>query len=80
MCLATPGQIISIEPDQKNGLVSFQGLKKRVNLSLVKVKKGDWVVVHAGFAIQKLIQKDAQQVFQMLKRNRKISQSAQSGS
>lgn len=80
MCLATPGQIISIEPDQKNGLVSFQGLKKRVNLSLVKVKKGDWVVVHAGFAIQKLIQKDAQQVFQMLKRNRKISQSAQSRS
>jgi len=52
MCLAIPGKIIAI----KNQLatVDFDGIKKEINISLVSVKIGDHVMVHAGFAIEKM--------------------------
>ena len=52
MCLAIPGKIIKI----KNQLatVNFNGIEKEVNVSLVSVEKGDYVIVHAGFAISKV--------------------------
>ncbi len=52
MCLAIPGKIIKI----KNQLaeVDFQGVKKEINISIVDVKVGDYVMVHAGFAIEKM--------------------------
>jgi hydrogenase expression/formation protein HypC len=52
MCLAIPGKIIKI----KNQLatVDFSGITKEINISLVDVKVGDHVMVHAGFAIEKM--------------------------
>ena len=52
MCLAYPGKIKSIKGE--NAVVDFSGIKKEVNISFVKVKVGDCVIVHAGFAIEKL--------------------------
>jgi hydrogenase expression/formation protein HypC len=53
MCLAVPGKIVEIEG--KYALVDFNGVKKRVNILLTPaVKRGDWVIVHTGFALQKL--------------------------
>ena len=52
MCLATPGKIIEVKKGKK-ALVDFQGLKKEIDISLVKASVGDWVIVHAGFAIEK---------------------------
>ena len=50
MCLAVFGKLI----DKENRLVDFKGIKRKVNLSLIKdVKEGDFLLVHAGFAIQK---------------------------
>lgn len=61
MCLAFPGKIISISGQQ--AIVDFGGIKKEINLTLVpEVKKGDYAVVHAGFAIQILSEKDAWEV------------------
>jgi len=57
MCLAFPGKIEKIKGQK--AIVDFNGIKREVNISLVKVKVGDWVNVHAGFAIQKLSKKDA---------------------
>lgn len=57
MCLAFPGKVISIKNDA--ALVDFDGIKKEVNITLVDVKKGDYIIVHAGFAIQKLTEEDA---------------------
>lgn len=65
MCLAIPGKIISKRGEQS--IVDFDGIRKEVNTLLVKAKKGDWVIVHAGFAIQKLSQKDAQEVLKLNK-------------
>ena len=50
MCLAVPGKIINIEGNQAE--VDFGGVVRKVNVSLVESAPGDWVVVHAGFAIE----------------------------
>ena len=55
MCLAIPAEIISI--DNTKALVDFGGTRREVDVSLVEVNTGDYVIVHAGFAI-KVMQKD----------------------
>ena len=50
MCVAYPGRVVSIEGT--HGMVDFSGSAVRVNLSMVPVKLGDYVLVHAGMAIQ----------------------------
>jgi hydrogenase expression/formation protein HypC len=52
MCYAIPGKILSIE--KGNALIDFGGVQKRANMSFVKCRPGDFVLVHAGFAIQKV--------------------------
>jgi len=55
MCLAVPGQVLSIEGEDaltRQGRVKFGGIVKQVNLAYVpEVAVGDYVLVHAGFAI-----------------------------
>lgn len=59
MCLAIPGKIISAKNQQ--AVVDFDGAKKEINLALVEAEAGDWVIVHAGFAIEKLDEKEARE-------------------
>jgi len=64
MCLAIPGQIISIsdnnDPLARKGQVNFSGVRKEVSLAYVpEAKINDYVVVHAGFAISVLDEADA---------------------
>ena len=55
MCLAVPGQLLSIDGDDpltRQGRVAFAGVVKQVNLAYApEAKTGDYVLVHAGFAI-----------------------------
>ncbi|MBE9242620.1 HypC/HybG/HupF family hydrogenase formation chaperone [Synechocystis salina] len=56
MCLALPGQVVSLIPHSDPlllaGKVSFGGIIKTVSLAYVpEVKVGDYVIVHVGFAI-----------------------------
>lgn len=77
MCLAVPGKILSIT-DEDNDLlrtarVSFGGIVKEISLAGVpEAKPGDYVIVHAGFALARLDEQEAQRVFTML---RKIKES-----
>ncbi|PKL72374.1 HypC/HybG/HupF family hydrogenase formation chaperone [Candidatus Kuenenbacteria bacterium HGW-Kuenenbacteria-1] len=57
MCLAIPGKIIKI--NKEKAIVDFDGIKKEINISLVKVKIKDYVIIHAGFAIQKIEKQEA---------------------
>lgn len=57
MCLAIPGKIIKI--NNQLATVDFNGIEKEINISLVDAKKGDFVIVHAGFAIEKVSHEDA---------------------
>jgi hydrogenase expression/formation protein HypC len=71
MCLAIPGQLLSMtgdEPLARMGRVSFGGVIKEVSLAYVpEVAVGDYVIVHVGFAIGRLDEEEAQQVFEYLK-------------
>lgn len=66
MCLAIPGKIIEIKKNQQ-ATADFNGIEKEINISLVEVKKGDYVIVHAGFAIEKMEKKDAESINDLLK-------------
>lgn len=65
MCLAVPAEII--EKSGEDAKVDFGGgTLKNINVSLVEAKVGDYVIVHAGFAIQVLDLKTAQETLKML--------------
>jgi hydrogenase expression/formation protein HypC len=58
MCLAVPGRIVS--RDEAVGIVDIRGNRLRAGLALVpEAKVGDWVLVHAGFAITQVTAQDA---------------------
>lgn len=57
MCLAIPGKIIELKGEK--AVADFQGIRKEINISLVPAKMGDYVMVHAGFAIEKLYLEDS---------------------
>lgn len=68
MCLAIPGKIIALNPEKQTATVDYgSGTKRKANVSLVKVKVGDYVLVHAGFAIQVLDQEEAQETLALFR-------------
>lgn len=71
MCLAIPGKIKSIDKKTHHATVSFDGVEKEINTEVVDVKVGDYVVVHAGYAIQKLEKQDATKILALFKQNKK---------
>ncbi len=83
MCLAVPGKILNIEGDDPltlSGRVDFAGIVKQVNLAYVpEAKTGDYVLVHAGFAISVIDQEQADLVFDFLKRMDENDDPAESG-
>jgi hydrogenase expression/formation protein HypC len=60
MCLAIPARVESlVEPD--NAIVDLAGVRKEISLALVEdVAVGDYVIVHVGYALQKLDEEEAQ--------------------
>ncbi|MFH1187507.1 MAG: HypC/HybG/HupF family hydrogenase formation chaperone [bacterium] len=65
MCLAIPGKIINIS-SATHAKVDFGGVFRKVNIELVEPSAGDYVVVHAGFAISVLSAKDAKENLRLL--------------
>jgi hydrogenase expression/formation protein HypC len=71
MCLAVPMKLIKIEGEM--GLVEVGGVQREVGLQLVEdVKTGDYLIVHAGFAIQKLNEKDALETLALFREMEKL--------
>jgi len=78
MCLGIPGEVIEIREDADHltmGRVSFGGLVKEVCLSYVpEAEIGDYVIVHVGFAISKIDESEARQVFEYLEQMGEIEE------
>jgi len=66
MCVGVPMQVISIEGDQ--AMTEVDGVKREASLMLLdEVAVGDFVIIHAGFAISKLDEEDARETLAMMR-------------
>ena len=66
MCLGIPMKILKI--DGERALADLSGVKKEISIQLMEsVKLGDYVIVHAGFAIEKLSESEARETLKLLK-------------
>ncbi|MBD2385300.1 HypC/HybG/HupF family hydrogenase formation chaperone [Cylindrospermum sp. FACHB-282] len=74
MCLGIPGQIIEItNPEHKLAIVNIGGVKRQVNIACIVDEQhppetciGEWVLVHVGFAMNRINQQDAAETLQLL--------------
>ena len=77
MCLGIPGQIVAItHADHKLAMVDVMGVRREINIACivndehpVESCMGDWVLVHVGFAMSRIDEKEARltlEVLQML--------------
>lgn len=66
MCLGFPGKII--EMDEAMAIVDIAGTKREVSLAMLpdEVNVGDYVMVHVGFAIAKMDEKEAEETLKVL--------------
>jgi len=68
VCLAIPGKIVEIDIKKQSATVDYgSGTKRKANVSLVEVKIGDYILVHAGFAIQVLDEKEAKETLALFR-------------
>lgn len=65
MCLAIPAKIESIDGDRAQA--DIRGLKRRIGLALLPdARVGEYVLLHAGFAIQRIDQHEAEETYRLL--------------
>jgi len=68
MCLGIPAKVIEVG-QQKQGKIDYLGTRVKTNFSLLEdIKPGDWVIVHAGFAISKLNEEEAEKTLELIKK------------
>ena len=76
MCLGIPGRVVEIsDPEKKLGLVEVGGVRRQVNLACIVTEEhpveacvGDWVLVHVGFAMSRIDEKQAAETLEILTR------------
>jgi hydrogenase expression/formation protein HypC len=66
MCVAIPAEVLEIK-EGNIGVVDYGELKQEVRLDLVDVKVGEYVLVHVGFAIQKLTREEGLETLEIFK-------------
>lgn len=70
MCLGIPGEVIEILADRPDlAKVDVSGVKRAINIGLLEdgeVQPGDWVLIHVGFALSKIDEKEAKAAMDFL--------------
>ena len=73
MCLAIPAQVVELR-DNDNALIDLAGVKKEISLALVDgVAVGDYVIVHVGYALNKLDPEEAAKTLELFAEMRQLS-------
>ena len=74
MCLGIPGEIVEILADREDlAMVSVEGVKRAVNIGLLEdepLDPGDWILIHVGFALSKIDEREAKASLRMADRGR----------
>ena len=72
MCLGIPGQVVEMtDPDAYLANVDVNGIKRAISVRLLAdsgIDIGDWVLVHVGFAIAKIDEREATATLDAVKR------------
>lgn len=66
MCLAIPAKVASISDDEQTAVIDLDGVRKEISLALVEdVKPGDYVLVHVGYALNKVSIEEAERTLEI---------------
>lgn len=61
MCLGIPGRVVEVNPDEQTAVIETFGVKNRISTFFVPdVQVGDYLMVHTGYAIEKIDVEEAQ--------------------
>ena len=74
MCLGIPGQIVEISNvEHKLAIVNVGGVRRKVNIACIVDEEhspescvGDWVLIHVGFAMSRIDEKEAKRTLELL--------------
>jgi hydrogenase expression/formation protein HypC len=70
MCLGIPGEVVELLPDRPDlAKVDVSGVKRAINVGLLeeeKLRPGDWVLIHVGFALSKIDEDEAKAALEFL--------------
>jgi hydrogenase expression/formation protein HypC len=69
VCLAIPGQIVSVGPEPHLAVVEVSKVRRKVNIDLLKddgLTVGEWVLIHVGFAMTKISDAEAVEQLRLL--------------
>ena len=71
MCLAIPGQVVELVPDtdEQLAVIDVVGVKRKINIGLLErraLRPGDWVLIHVGFAMSKVDEREAAEALAVL--------------
>jgi len=69
MCLGIPAKVVEINKGKEGAKAKadFGGVSREIDISLVDAKVGDYVMVHAGFAIAMIDEKEAKETIELWK-------------
>ena len=68
MCLAVPMKVLKIDKKKKKAVAEVQGVKREISIMLLteKLKVGDYVAVHVGYALEIMDVKTAREILEVL--------------
>ncbi len=67
MCLAIPVKILEIDPATDMAVVALEGVKKDISVALVEdISVGDYVLVHVGYALNKISVEEAERTLALM--------------
>ena len=67
MCLAIPAEVIKISEDKQTATVSLEGVRKDISLALLTdINIGDFVLIHVGYALNKISPAEAQRTLALM--------------
>ncbi len=83
MCLSVPGKVLEITEEDgfKIGRVEFSGITKKICLQYIPdIQVGEYALVHVGFAISKLDEKEAAKTLKLLAELGQVQNESEKGS
>ncbi|MBL8790285.1 MAG: HypC/HybG/HupF family hydrogenase formation chaperone [Rhizobiales bacterium] len=68
MCLAVPAQVVSLDEGGETAVVALGSVRKRVSVALIEeVKAGEFVLVHVGYALNRISPEEAEQTLALMR-------------